>query len=127
MTTPEEETPVTLDGKLGSLENVEYYTPQEVGLKFRVDARTVVRWVKQGKFDEYNIQTVKTLGGHRRYNRKDVDRVFAELNPHLAEKQETKTEEVFDVSDELLAENDPSAVSEQLEVDKEESKLDDLV
>ena len=35
---------------------------------FRVDPKTVVRWAREGK-----IGTVRTLGGHRRFRRAEVD------------------------------------------------------
>jgi len=35
---------------------------------FRVDAKTVVRWAREGK-----IGTIRTLGGHRRFRRAEVD------------------------------------------------------
>ena len=37
-------------------------TPAEVAAMFRVDPKTVTRWAKAGRLD-----SVRTLGGHRRY------------------------------------------------------------
>lgn len=37
-------------------------TPQEVAHLFRVDAKTVTRWAKNGL-----LPGIKTLGGHRRF------------------------------------------------------------
>jgi excisionase family DNA binding protein len=45
----------------------ELLTPAEVATLFRVDAKTVTRWAKAGK-----IASIRTLGGHRRYNKADV-------------------------------------------------------
>lgn len=45
----------------------ELLTPAEVARMFRVDAKTVTRWAKQGKLD-----AIRTLGGHRRYRADDV-------------------------------------------------------
>jgi excisionase family DNA binding protein len=42
-------------------------TSTEVGKIFRVDAKTVVRWVKTGK-----IECIKTLGGHHRFKESTV-------------------------------------------------------
>lgn len=43
-------------------------TPGEVAAKFRVDPKTVTRWANAGK-----LTAVRTLGGHRRYRRTEVD------------------------------------------------------
>lgn len=48
-------------------------TPAEVGQKFGVDPKTVVRWANGGK-----IKSVRTLGGHRRFRASEVE---ALLNP----------------------------------------------
>lgn len=42
-------------------------TPSEVAAMFRVDPKTVTRWAKAGK-----LQSVRTLGGHRRYLASEV-------------------------------------------------------
>ena len=49
-------------------------TPAEVAKKFRVDPKTVTRWAKAGK-----LSSIRTLGGHRRYRKEEVDR-FLEGN-----------------------------------------------
>jgi excisionase family DNA binding protein len=49
-------------------------TPAEVAKKFRVDPKTVTRWAKAGK-----LSSIRTLGGHRRYRKEEVDR-FLESN-----------------------------------------------
>ncbi len=36
--------------------------PSEVAALFRVDPKTVTRWARTGKID-----SIKTVGGHRRY------------------------------------------------------------
>lgn len=48
-------------------------TPGEVAAVFRVNAKTVTRWARAGK-----LNAVRTLGGHRRFPRADVDRLLAE-------------------------------------------------
>ncbi|RFS86416.1 helix-turn-helix domain-containing protein [Actinomadura spongiicola] len=45
----------------------ELLTPAEVATMFRVDPKTVTRWAKQGK-----LNSIRTLGGHRRYSRAEV-------------------------------------------------------
>jgi len=42
-------------------------TPAEVAKVFRVDPMTVTRWAKAGK-----ITAIRTLGGHRRYRKSEV-------------------------------------------------------
>jgi len=44
-----------------------------VAAVFRVDPKTVTRWSKQGR-----IKCIRTLGGHRRYRRAEVNRVMGE-------------------------------------------------
>ena len=43
-------------------------TPAEVARKFRVDPKTVGRWVKQGK-----LKRAQTPGGHGRFSRAEVE------------------------------------------------------
>jgi excisionase family DNA binding protein len=43
-------------------------TPGEVAARFRVDPKTVTRWADAGK-----LTALRTLGGHRRYRRSEVD------------------------------------------------------
>ena len=47
-------------------------TREEVAAVFRVDARTVTRWAVAGK-----LTSIRTLGGHRRYYRAEVDAIAA--------------------------------------------------
>jgi excisionase family DNA binding protein len=42
-------------------------SPAEVAALFRVDPKTVTRWAKAGKLD-----SIRTLGGHRRYKKSQV-------------------------------------------------------
>jgi excisionase family DNA binding protein len=42
-------------------------TPAEVASLFRVDPKTVTRWAKAGK-----LNSIRTLGGHRRYREAEV-------------------------------------------------------
>jgi excisionase family DNA binding protein len=42
-------------------------TPAEVAAAFRVDPKTVTRWAKSGK-----LNSIRTLGGHRRYLASEV-------------------------------------------------------
>lgn len=45
-------------------------TPAEVSQIFRVHSKTVTRWAEQGK-----LTSVRTLGGHRRYQAAEVYRL----------------------------------------------------
>ena len=47
-------------------------TPQEVATMFRVDPKTVTRWAKAGK-----LESIRTLGGHRRYRETEVRALLA--------------------------------------------------
>lgn len=54
--------------------------PGEVAGLFRVDAKTVLRWAKDGK-----LSKVKTPGGHGRYRQSEVAALLAKQgvkNPH---------------------------------------------
>jgi excisionase family DNA binding protein len=46
--------------------------PTEVARLFRVDARTVAKWGAQGR-----LRSIKTLGGHRRFYRAEVEALLA--------------------------------------------------
>jgi len=50
-----------------------YITPKEVKDKYEVSYTTLRRWEAEGK-----LGTRKTPGGNRRYNSKDVGRIFGE-------------------------------------------------
>ena len=49
-------------------DNADLLTPGEVATLFRVNPKTVTRWAQTGK-----ISTVRTLGGHRRFRRNEVE------------------------------------------------------
>jgi excisionase family DNA binding protein len=53
-------------------ESVRLLTPSEVAAMFRVDPKTVTRWAKAGM-----LSSVRTLGGHRRYQADEVARLLA--------------------------------------------------
>ncbi|WP_124055373.1 BldC family transcriptional regulator [Arcanobacterium ihumii] len=59
--------------------NGELMTPAEVALLFRVDPKTVARWANSGK-----IPSIRTLGGHRRFRREDIERIL-NANTHDVE------------------------------------------
>lgn len=48
-------------------------TRKEVAMMFRVNPKSVTRWADAGK-----LEVVRTLGGHRRFNRAQVERLLAE-------------------------------------------------
>lgn len=47
--------------------------PEEVAELFGVDARTIARWADEGK-----LCSVRTLGGHRRFRKSEVERLLDE-------------------------------------------------
>lgn len=51
-------------------------TPAEVAALFRVDPKTVTRWAKAGK-----LTAVRTLGGHRRYRKSEVEQLIKDSTP----------------------------------------------
>lgn len=50
----------------------ELMTPAEVAAVFGVQAKTVAAWARAGRLD-----AVRTLGGHRRYRRTDVEALLS--------------------------------------------------
>jgi excisionase family DNA binding protein len=46
--------------------------PSEVAAMFRVDPKTVTRWARRGLLD-----SIRTLGGHRRYRESEVRALLA--------------------------------------------------
>jgi excisionase family DNA binding protein len=51
----------------------ELMTTKEVAQLFRVDPKTITRWARTGK-----LKCVRTLGGHRRFKRSEVENAFKE-------------------------------------------------
>jgi excisionase family DNA binding protein len=61
-------------------ETPELLTPSEVARMMRVNPKTVTRWAKAGK-----LPAIKTIGGHRRFRRSDVEQAVAEAGGIYAE------------------------------------------
>ncbi|GMA38226.1 hypothetical protein GCM10025883_02710 [Mobilicoccus caccae] len=55
-------------------------TPAEVAALFRVDPKTVTRWAVAGK-----LQSLRTLGGHRRYRAAEVHALLAQASGACAD------------------------------------------
>ena len=49
----------------------ELLTPSQVAALFHVDPKTVTRWANAGK-----LSAIRTLGGHRRFHRDEVERLL---------------------------------------------------
>jgi excisionase family DNA binding protein len=62
----------------------EYMTPAEVARLLHVSPKTVVRWTNAG-----HIPAIVTLGGHRRFQRADIEALAAKM----ASQPETPTED----------------------------------
>lgn len=62
----------------------EYMSPAEVARVFRVDPKTVTRWANSGQ-----LTVVKTLGGHRRYLRSEIE---ALAHPEMFRNEEPEPE-----------------------------------
>ncbi len=52
----------------------EYLTPGEVARALHVSPKTIIRWANDGM-----IPYMMTLGGHRRFLRKDIEAVVARM------------------------------------------------
>lgn len=55
-------------------EQSEYLTPGEVARMLHVSPKTVNRWAHEGR-----IACIVTLGGHRRFNREEVERIAEKM------------------------------------------------
>jgi excisionase family DNA binding protein len=60
---------VAMEESMKSQSDDALLTPAEVAAMFRVDPKTVTRWAKAGK-----LNSIRTLGGHRRYHADEVRR-----------------------------------------------------
>ncbi len=54
----------------------DFLTPAEVGRLFGVNPVTVSRWADEGK-----LTPVRTLGGHRRFRKEQIDQLLATTIP----------------------------------------------
>lgn len=64
----------------GLVENDDLMTPGEVAAAFRVDPKTVTRWAQAGK-----LSSVRTLGGHRRFKRGEVEQLLKGVAPRVSD------------------------------------------
>jgi excisionase family DNA binding protein len=56
-----------------------YLLPSEVAAVLQVSPKTVTRWAKEGK-----LASRRTLGGHRRYARADIESLAERLEEQLS-------------------------------------------
>lgn len=54
------------------VEQARLLTPSEVAYLFRVDTKTVTRWASTGR-----LSSIRTLGGHRRFDEREVRALLA--------------------------------------------------
>jgi len=55
-----------------------YLLPSEVARALQVSPKTVTRWAKEGK-----LASRRTLGGHRRYARADIESLAQRLQEQI--------------------------------------------
>jgi excisionase family DNA binding protein len=55
-----------------------YLLPSEVAEVLQVSPKTVTRWAKEGK-----LASRRTLGGHRRYARTDIESLAEQLEEQI--------------------------------------------
>jgi excisionase family DNA binding protein len=55
-----------------------YLLPSEVAEVLQVSPKTVIRWAKEGK-----LASRRTLGGHRRYARADIESLAERLEEQI--------------------------------------------
>jgi hypothetical protein len=58
---------------------LDLYTTQDVAEIFRVHPRTVSRWDLQDKFKKYGVETLWTIGGHRRFRKREIHELFDKM------------------------------------------------
>lgn len=54
----------------------ELYSSADVAKIFRVDVKTVSRWVDRGEFERRGVTVHHTIGGHRRYFKDEIHKLF---------------------------------------------------
>lgn len=64
----------------------ELLTPAEVAALFGVDPKTVARWATAK-----HIRVTRTIGGHRRYYKADIDRELERRQRREAYEQQVRT------------------------------------
>lgn len=70
---PDDRDPGTCNNGMKLNEPAPLLLPIEVARLFNVDPKTVTRWAKDGK-----LTFMRTIGGHRRYFRDEVNKLFAD-------------------------------------------------
>ena len=80
------------DGKTSDLA---YLRSSQVAKLLQVSTKTIGRWAREGKLD-----SVKTLGGHRRYSRAAVEQLLSRLNDCDNGEDQTQPEAPIRLSDE---------------------------
>ncbi len=65
-----------LPREIKTMQQSKLLTPSEVARLFKVDPKTVTRWSQNGK-----LKCIKTVGGHRRYDLAEVQKLLNVLEP----------------------------------------------
>lgn len=69
-----------LVGDSAPLDSRALLTPREVAVMFRVHTKTVSQWARMGK-----LASIRTLGGHRRYDAADVVALLADSTTNITD------------------------------------------
>lgn len=56
------------------VESKKFWTTHEAARYLCVTASTIIQWIKDGK-----IETIRTLGGHRRISDDEIQRVYKQM------------------------------------------------
>ncbi len=81
-------------GTINDMDTTQLLTAGEVAELFRVDPKTVGRWARIGR-----LRCIRTLGGHRRYFKTDVDALLAEQGAVAAPPAASKGAAAWDAED----------------------------
>jgi hypothetical protein len=56
--------------------HTDLYNTQDIANIFRVTTKTVMRWANAGRFENHGVEVLWTIGGHRRFRKREVNAMF---------------------------------------------------